>query len=134
MRSNTFWRSISIAALSSTLTATAFLAFQGRARGQENATGAGPQPTQTVVLDTPRVRVRRMTFPVGSGVPMHTVPANRYDIMVQLTPAQFSGQVDDKRVISDKAGTVWEIPGAPSQHAFANLSQQPIDVIVVQLK
>ena len=130
-------RGVPIGAFFVILCATAFVFFQAGARGQAQAPAAGPRPTQVVVLDNPRVQIRRMTFPVGAGLPMHTVGAagdNRYDIVIQLTPAQFEGQVDDKKVVSDKPGTIWEVPGAPSQHAFRNLSQQTIEAITVQVK
>jgi hypothetical protein len=105
----------------------------GRARGQAKT----PQVIDTVVLDNPHVHVRHMTFASGYHQPMHSVGTagdGRYDLMILLTHAQLQGQVDDKKVVSDKPGTIWEIPGAPSQHAFANLSDQPIEALIVQLK
>ena len=115
-----------------------FVLFQGHAHGQARTPATGPQLALTVVLDNARVNVRHATFPAdGYRQQMHTVGAvgdGRYDLMILLTPAQLEGRVDDKKVISDKPGTIWEIPGAPSQHAFANLSNQPIEALVVQIK
>jgi quercetin dioxygenase-like cupin family protein len=130
---------IPIAALLAILGAIALVSFQAGAQAQaqtHNAT-TGPGPTQVVVLDNARVQIRRITFPAGTGLPMHTVGTpgdNRLDIAIQLTPAKLEGQVDDKKTVSDTPGNVWEVPGAPSQHAFHNLSDQTIEMMVVQVK
>jgi hypothetical protein len=112
----------------------AFAVFLGRARGQAPAPAQGPQITQTVVLDNERFNVRRLTFPAGFRQTMHTVAANRDELVILITPAQFEGQVDDKKTVSDKPGTIWPTAKAPSMHAFANLSKGPIDILVVQTK
>ncbi len=116
------------------LGATAFVLFQARAHAQAKAPAAGPQITQTVVLDNDRFNVRRLTFPPGFRQTLHTVAANRDELVILITPAQFEGQVDDKKTVSDKPGTIWPTPKAPSQHAYANLSKVPIDILVVQTK
>jgi hypothetical protein len=137
MQSTAVRRNICVGVFLVSLGVNAIVFFQGRASGQERAAATGQQ-TETVVLDNTRVHVRHITFPAGGfRQQMHSVGKagdNRYDLMILLTPAQLEGQVDDKKMVSDKPGTIWEIPGAPSQHAFANLSNQPIDVLVVQVK
>lgn len=140
MRTDTIVRSIRIATFLVILSALALMLSQGRAIGQTagQTQTQGPQMKQVVVLDNSRVNVRHITFPAGGyRQQMHTVGTpgdNRYDLMILLTPAQLEGRVDDKKVVSDKPGTIWEIPGAPSQHGFANLSDQPIEVLVIQVK
>ena len=130
------WRRIRLATPMVILVATAFVVFHGDARGQAagQAQAKGPQITQTVVLDNERFNVRRLTFPAGFRQQLHTVAANRDELVILITPAQFEGQVDDKKEVSDKPGTIWATPKAPSQHAFANLSKHPIDILVVQTK
>jgi len=130
------WRSFRFAAPLVIPIVTAFVLVHGNVRGQAagQAQAKGPQITQTVVLDNERFNVRRLTFPVGYRQQLHTVAANRDELVILITPAQFEGQVDDKKEISDKPGKIWPTPKAPSQHAFANLSQQPIDILVVQAK
>ena len=137
MQIDNMWRNIRIAAHLVILGAIALVLFQGRARGQTGAPSTMPKSTIVTVLDNSRVAVRRDTFPVGGGEELHasgTVGDNRYVLMILLTPAQLEGVVDGKKTVSDKPGTFWELPGAPSQHSFRNLSNQPIDVMVVQLK
>jgi hypothetical protein len=114
--------------------AGAFVLFQVRAHAQAKAPAQGPQITQTVVLDNERFNVRRLTFPAGFRQTLHTVAANRDELVILITPAKFEGQVDDKKTVSDVPGTIWPTPKAPSQHAYANLSKQPIDILVVQTK
>ena len=134
MASITVKQSIRTAALFVAFGVTGFVLFQARARGQAKAPAQGPQITQVVVLDNERFNVRRLTFPAGFRQQLHTVAANRDELVILITPAQFEGQVDDKKIASDKPGTIWPTPKAPSQHAFANLSSQPIDILVVQTK
>ena len=137
MQPTTVRRSFRLGALFVIVSAAAFGLFQGRARGQAGGPATKPATTRITVLDNTRVAVRRDTFPVGGGEPLHssgTVGDNRYVLMILLTPAKLEGEVDGKKIVSDKPGTIWELPGAPSQHGFKNLSNQPIDVIVVQLK
>ena len=139
MEPTTVRRSLPVAALLAILSATAFVAFQAGARAQTQAPAAavGPKATRVVVLDNARVQVSRVTFPAGTGLPMHTVGTpgdNRYDVIIQLTPAKLEGQVDDKKSVSDTPGNIWEVHGAPSQHAFQNLSNQTIEMMVVQVK
>jgi hypothetical protein len=116
------------------LMGAAFLVGQERARGQvQGAAGGGI--TQVVVLDNERFNVRRLTFPAGYRQQLHTVAANRDEIVIQITPGEFEARVDDKVASGvQKPGTLWAVPKAPSQHAFANTSKQPIDVLVVQVK
>jgi len=128
--------SLGISTLTVIIGASLFVLFQGHARGQAEPP-AMPKSIIVTVLDNARVAVRRDTFPVGGGEPMHstgTAGDNRYVLMILLTPAKLEGVVDGKTTVSDKPGTIWELPGTPSQHSFRNLSNQPIDVMVVQLK
>jgi hypothetical protein len=140
MQADHILRSIRIATTLVILTVIALMLSQGRAGGQAAAqtNAAAAQMKQVVVLDNAHVNVRHVTFPAGGyRQQLHSVGTagdNRYDLMILLTPAQLEGQVDDKKVVSDKPGAFWEIPGAPSQHAFANLSNQPIEVMIVQVK
>lgn len=115
------------------LMTAAFVAGEMRARGQ--APAARPGITQMVVLDNERFNVRRLTFPAGYRQEMHTVAANRDEVLIQITPGEFEARVDDKVASGmQKPGTLWAVPRAPSQHAFANTSTKPIDVLVVQAK
>lgn len=116
-----------------TLMVAAFVAGGMRARGQAQNSGGGI--TQVVVLDNERFNVRRLTFPAGYRQELHTVAANRDELVIQITPGEFEARVDDKVASGvQKPGTLWAVPKAPSQHAFANTSKQPIDVLVVQAK
>jgi hypothetical protein len=134
MKSIMMRRGVGAGVLVVILGATTFVLFQARAHAQAKAPATGPQITQTVVLDNDRFNVRRLTFPAGFRQTLHTVAANRDELVILITPAQFEGQVDDKKIASDKPGTIWATPKAPSQHAFANLSKEPIDILVVQTK
>jgi hypothetical protein len=134
MKSNMVRRGIGAGVLFVMFAVTALVLFQGRARGQAATPAAGPQITQTVVLDNDRFNVRRLTFPAGFRQQLHTVAADRDELVILITPAQFEGRVDDKKIVSDKPGTIWPTPKAPSMHAFANLSSGPIDILVVQTK
>jgi hypothetical protein len=127
-------QSIRIGVLLVILGASGLVFFQVRARGQAKAAPQGPQITQVVVLDNDNFNVRRLTFPAGFRQTLHTVAAGRDELVILVTAAQFEGQVDDKKIASDKPGTIWVTPKAPSMHAFANLSSQPIDILVVQKK
>src|ERR1700730_14389608 len=124
MQNSIAWRSIRFAVPVVMLFAAAFVLLQGNVRGQAagQAPAKGPQITQTVVLDNEKFNVRRLTFPPGFRQTLHTVAANRDELVILITPAQFEGQVDDKKSTSDKPGTIWPTPKAPSQHAYANLS------------
>ena len=104
-----------------------------RAAGQGRA--AGPGITQVVVLDNERFNVRRLTFPAGYRQELHTVNANRDEIVIQITPGEFEARVDDKLSSGMQSpGALWAVPKAPSLHAFANTSNRPIDILVVQAK
>lgn len=134
MRSTRVRRGIGSGVLFVMFGVSGLLLFQGRAHGQAASPAKGPQITQTVVLDNDHFNVRRLTFPAGFRQQLHTVAANRNELVILITPAQFEGQVDGKKVVSDKPGTIWSTPKAPSMHAFANLSNEPIDILVVQTK
>jgi hypothetical protein len=127
-------QNIRVAALLAIVATSGLVMFQVRARGQAKAPAQGPQISQVVVLDNDNFNVRRLTFPAGFHQTLHTVAAGRDELVILITAAQFEGQVDDKKIASDKPGTIWVTPKAPSQHAFANLSSQPIDILVVQKK
>jgi hypothetical protein len=137
MRFTSVRRILGIGMLLLAVSATTLFLFQRNAHGQAATPVALPKTTLVTVLDNARVTVRRDTFPVGGGEPLHssgTAGDNRYVLMILITPAMLEGEVDGKKLASDKPGTIWELPGAPSQHAFKNLSKEPIDVMVVQLK
>ena len=98
------------------------------------ASSAAPRITQTVVLDTDTFNVRRLTFPAGYRQQMHTVAAGRDELVIVITPGQFEGRVDAATRVATKPGELWDVPRAPSQHAFANIGTEPVDVLVVQRK
>ena len=115
------------------LMVAAFLAGQARARGQGQNGGSGI--TQVVVLDNERFNVRRLTFPAGYRQQLHTVAADRDELVIQITAGAFEARVDAAVASGvQKPGTLWAVPKAPSQHAFANTGTLPIDVLVVQAK
>ena len=114
--------------------AAAFVVGQERAGGQAQSAATG-RITQVVVLDNERFNVRRLTFPVGYRQEMHTVGADRDELVIQITPGTFEARVDDRvDAARHTRGTLWSVPKAPSQHTFANTDTQPIDVLVVQAK
>ena len=90
--------------------------------------------TQAVVLDTAAFNVRRLTFPPGYRQPMHTVAANRDELVILIGPGRFEGRVDSDARVVTSPGELFDVPKAPSLHAFANLGTQPVDVLVVQRK
>ncbi len=107
-----------------------------RVAGQTPAPAAasGARITQAVVLDTDKFNVRRLTFPAGYRQPMHTVNADRDELVILITPGQFEGRVDAAVRVATRPGELWDVPKAPSQHAFANLGNEPLDILVVQRK
>ena len=101
--------------------------------------GQGPQATapritQAVVLDDDKFNVRRLTFPAGYRQQMHTVGADRDELVILITPGQLEGRVDAEVKVVTKPGELWAVPKAPSQHAFANIGGEPLDILVVQRK
>src|SRR5580765_6973334 len=99
MQNSMAWRTIRLASPAVMLFAAALVLWQGNARGQAAAQtpAKGPQITQTVVLDNEKFNVRRLTFPPGFRQTLHTDAANRDELVILITPAQFEGQVDDKK-------------------------------------
>lgn len=87
-----------------------------------------------MVLDSEKFNVRRLTFPAGYRQEMHTVAADRDELVILITPGQFEGRVDVGVRVATKPGELWAVPKAPSQHAFANLGKEPLDILVVQRK
>lgn len=106
----------------------------GAAQTPAPAAGAGARITQVVVLDTDKFNVRRLTFPAGYRQPMHTVNADRDELVILITPGEFEGRVDAAVRVATTPGELWDVPKAPSQHAFANLGKEPLDILVVQRK
>jgi hypothetical protein len=123
-----------IALLAALLFVAASVMSDGIARGQGTQQPAGPRITQTVVLDDDKFNVRRLTFPAGYRQQMHTVGADRDELVILITPGQFEGRVDAAVRVATKPGELWAVPKAPSQHAFANLGKEPLDILVVQRK
>jgi hypothetical protein len=122
-----------IALLAGLLFITAPVMSGGIARGQATQP-AGPRITQAVVHDDDKFNVRRLTFPAGYRQEMHTVGADRDELVILITPGQFEGRVDATVKVATKPGELWAVPKAPSQHAFANLGREPLDILVVQRK
>jgi quercetin dioxygenase-like cupin family protein len=112
------------------LAAGVFWIAAGPASGQAPAA----RISQTVVLDTEKFNVRRLTFPAGYRQQMHTVNADRDELVILITPGQFEGRVDAAVRVATRPGELWDVPKAPSLHAFANLGQEPVDILVVQRK
>lgn len=104
------------------------------ASGQAQTAAAGARITQTVVLDTEKFNVRRLTFPAGYRQEMHTVNADRDELVILITPGRFEGRVDASARVATRPGELWDVPKAPSLHAFANLGSEPLDILVVQRK
>lgn len=107
---------------------------RGASQTPAPAAAAGARITQAVVLDTDTFNVRRLTFPGGYRQPMHTVSADRDELVILITPGQFEGRVDAAVRVATRPGELWDVPKAPSQHAFANLGKEPLDILVVQRK
>ena len=122
-----------MALLAALLFVAASVMSDGIARGQ-GTQPAGPRITQTVVLDDDKFNVRRLTFPAGYRQQMHTVGADRDELVILITPGQFEGRIDAAVRVATKPGELWAVPKAPSQHAFANLGKEPLDILVVQRK
>jgi quercetin dioxygenase-like cupin family protein len=129
MESITSRRALRIGILFAILISAGCLFQQARARGQEKTPAPQFQTTRVTVLDDAHVTVTRNTFPAGSREAVHTssVPSGHYALLILVTPGQFEVQADDKKMVLDKSGAVWEIPPAPSQLSFANLTNQPLD-------
>lgn len=124
---------IRVALLSILLLVACLVVARGSASGQ-SAQPTGPRISQVVILDNDKFNVRRLTFPVGYRQEMHTVGADRDELVILITPGQMEGRVDTQVTVATKPGELWAVPKAPSQHAFANIGREPIDILVVQRK
>jgi hypothetical protein len=85
-----------------------------------------------VEFENPQVRVLRVMIPPHASVPMHEHKLNRVTIF--LTDQQFSAKDPAGKVTTSdhKAGDIaW---GAALDHAEQNLSDQPFEAVVVELK
>ena len=93
---------------------------------------AAPTFASKPLVDNDRVRIQRLTVPVGFRESVQTVPNDQ--IAIQVTPGDLevviSGQKTAGRI---EPGTTFYVPkNAP--HQFLNMGKAPYDVVVVMLK
>jgi mannose-6-phosphate isomerase-like protein (cupin superfamily) len=105
------------------------VAFLAIARAQAPA---APPFASKVLVDNDRVRIQRLTVPVGFRESLQVVPNDQ--IAIQVTPGDLevaiSGQKTTGRI---EPGTTFYVPkNAP--HQFLNMGKTPYDVVVVMLK
>ena len=92
-----------------------------------------PARVEKLLLDNAVFNIREITYQPGYKQEMHTVAANRNEVLVQITPGKFQANIDNV-IATGHPGAVWYTPKAPSLHAFANLDDHPITFLVVQAK
>ncbi|MEO8256722.1 MAG: cupin domain-containing protein [Acidobacteriota bacterium] len=93
---------------------------------------AGPAFAGKPLVDNDRVRVQRLSVPVGFREPLQIVPNDQ--IAIQVTPGDLEVVISGQKTVGRvEPGTTFYVPkNAP--HQFLNVGKAPYDVVVVMLK
>ena len=91
-----------------------------------------PSFASKVVLDNDRVRVQRLTVPVGFREGLQVVPNDQ--MAIQMTPGELEVVINGQKTAGKvETGAVFYVPkNAP--HQFSNIGSAPYDTLVVMLK
>ena len=88
--------------------------------------------TSKVILDNDRVRVQRLSVPVGFRDPVSVVQNDM--VVIQATPGDMEVVINGEKMMGHvDAGKVWYVPKA-IQHQFSNAGNTAYDTLVVMLK
>jgi quercetin dioxygenase-like cupin family protein len=93
---------------------------------------AGPAFASRVLVDNERVRIQRLTVPVGFRDPVSVTPNDQ--IAIQATPGEMEIVIGGQKTLGRvEPGSVFYVPkNVP--HQFSNAGQTAYDTIVVMLK
>lgn len=93
---------------------------------------AAPAFANKVLVDNDRVRIQRLSVPVGFRETMQVVPNDQ--IAIQVTPGDLEVVINGQKTAGRiEPGTTFYVPkNAP--HQFLNMGKAPYDVVVVMLK
>jgi mannose-6-phosphate isomerase-like protein (cupin superfamily) len=88
--------------------------------------------TSKVILDNDRVRVQRLSVPVGFRDPVSVVQNDM--VVIQATPGDMEVVINGEKTTGRvDAGKVWYVPKT-IRHQFSNAGNTSYDTLVVMLK
>jgi mannose-6-phosphate isomerase-like protein (cupin superfamily) len=93
---------------------------------------ASPSFGSKVLVDNDRVRIMRLSVPVGFRDPVSVTPNDQ--IAIQATPGEMEIVINGQKTVGHvDPGTVFYVPKS-TPHQFSNAGQTAYDTIVVMLK
>jgi quercetin dioxygenase-like cupin family protein len=106
------------------------VSFISLARAQ--APAGAPAFASKLLVDNDRVRIQRLTVPVGFRDPVSVVPNDQ--IAIQVTPGDLEIVINGQKTVGRvEPGSAFYVPkNVP--HQFSNAGNTPYDTIVVMLK
>jgi uncharacterized RmlC-like cupin family protein len=91
-----------------------------------------PRFASTQLLENNRVRVQRVTVPVGYRDPVSVLQTDM--VVIQMSPGEMEVAIGQDRTSGPvDAGKTWYVPKA-MPHQFSNAGNTPYDTIIVFLK